>query len=78
MRNLILALAATAALCASGIAADAMPAVGTSNLVTTGANPAIEKTVVIVRRTVIRRPARTVCTTIRRLGRVVRTCRTIR
>ena len=74
MRNIILAFAAGATLGVSGLAAEAMPVVGAPGAVTT--TPHVEKTVVIVRRTIIRRPPRRVCTTrIGPFGRRTTICR---
>ena len=74
MRNIILALVAGATLGVSGMCAEAMPVAGAPGAVTPTAN--VEKTVVIVRRTIIRRPPRRVCTTrIGPFGRRTTVCR---
>ncbi len=77
MRNLILAVAGSAALVLSVAGAEAMPSIDSAATATAGV-PHVEKTVVIVRRTVIRRPARRVCTTrVGAMGRVTKVCRSV-
>lgn len=73
MRNLILAIAATATLGAMSVTADALPTIGSNSLApAVTVNGAIQKTdVVIIKKA---HPMRKICKTIVTMGKTVTRC----